>query len=136
MKNSLFAAAFAVSITAAALPAFASVTHAPAITLLSTTGSTLAVEGKANGCNRPAQIDGTPYWEIPTVAAEQGAAGIAEVKIDLSPTGALLRESLFSSTGNGMLDRAALLSPRLTRFAPELVDCNRVGGSYLYVVEF
>lgn len=136
MKNSLLAAVVAVSLAAAALPAIASVTQTPTISLVAGPASTVGVEGMKAGCASPARIDGTPYWEMPAIAAEQGVAGTTQIKIDLSPSGALLRESLFSSSGSAVLDGAALRSPRMTRFSAAVVDCNRVAGSYLYVVVF
>jgi len=88
------------------------------------------------GCNAPAAIDGTPFFEMPAIAAEQNIGGTAQVKIDLTSSGSLAASSLFASSGNRWLDDAALLSARMTRYTSETVNCEHIAGSYLYEVEF
>jgi TonB family protein len=88
------------------------------------------------GCDVPAAINGTPFFEMPSIAAEQGVSGLAEVKIDLTSAGSLAASKIFASSGNRWLDEAALLSARLTSYTSETVNCEHVAGSYLYEVEF
>lgn len=83
-----------------------------------------------------AAVNGTPFFEMPGIAQSQGATGTSGVAIELSPTGALLSESIIEPSGNPNLDRAALLSARMTRFTPEISNCEAVGGTYLYAVTF
>ena len=89
------------------------------------------------GCRAvDAAINGTPFFQMPTIAAEQGASGTAAVRIQLSSTGSLLSTSLIESTGNPNLDRAALQSARMTRYLPEISGCRAIGGFYRYQVTF
>lgn len=76
------------------------------------------------------------FFEMPAIAEAQGVTGTAGVAIELSATGSLVSESVIQSTGNPNLDRAALLSARMSRFTPEFSNCSAVGGSYLYTVTF
>ncbi|HLI96582.1 MAG TPA: TonB family protein [Candidatus Baltobacteraceae bacterium] len=96
----------------------------------------VAIAGASHGCTAPASVDGTPYWRMPTIAEDEGASGIAQVKIDLTAAGDLAGATIFSSSGNPVLDQAALESARMTRFTSEVANCKHVGGSYLYQVEF
>jgi len=99
------------------------------------TAATIVVENCRVSDRNPA-VDGTAFFEMPTIAAEQGITGTSTVMIRLSSAGKLVSESVFGTSGNAYLDRAALLSARLTSFTPEVRNCAAVGGSYLYSVEF
>lgn len=110
-------------------------TTSPAISLHPLSAAALGVN-TSSGCQRDATVDGTPYWEMPAIAAEQGVTGIARVKIQLTPAGILAHEAMYSSAGNPWLDEAALTSARMTRFSSEVVNCEHVGGTYLYEVDF
>lgn len=116
-------------------PALAATTGSPSITLVPFTATHVAVLTRP-GCDAPASVAGTPFFEMPTIAAEQGIGGLAQVKIDLTAGGNLSGAALFASSGDRWLDEAALLSARLTRFTAETVNCKHVAGSYLYNVEF
>jgi TonB family protein len=96
----------------------------------------IAIASASRGCNAPASVDGTPYWQMPTIAEQEDASGIAQVKIDLTSAGKLAGASIFASSGNPILDQAALQSARMTRFTSEVANCKHVAGSYLYQVEF
>lgn len=108
----------------------------PSIQLVQLSPAGVAVVGAPSKCDTPAAIDGTPFFEMPQIAAEQDVSGQASVKIDITSGGALANEKLYSTSGNRWLDEAALLSARLTRYVPEMVNCEHVAGSYLYEVEF
>jgi TonB family protein len=86
--------------------------------------------------NIPASIAGYAFYETPSIAAAQGATGSASVKIDLASNGALVGNTLYASSGNPWLDAAALRSARMTHFTPELRNCQHVGGTYLYTVDY
>jgi TonB family protein len=97
-----------------------------------------AVVGAISSCANPnsdAQV-ASAFFEMPAIAEAQGATGTAGVAIQLSANGSLVAEYVLQSTGNPNLDRAALLSARMSRFAPEVSNCAAVGGSYLYTVTF
>jgi TonB family protein len=74
--------------------------------------------------------------ELPAIAVAQNASGIAAVRVALDARGRLVGESILSSSGNRWLDRAALRTARLSRYAAETRNCGRVGGEYALVVDF
>ncbi len=92
--------------------------------------------GGGAGCNADAAVSGSPYFEMPQIASEMGASGIAQVKIDLTSSGSLAAAQIFSSSGNFWLDDAALRSARLTQYTSQTINCEHVAGSYLYEVDF
>jgi TonB family protein len=96
----------------------------------------IAIANGNRGCDIPASVDGTPFWQMPTIAAMENASGIVQVKIDLTSTGKLSNAAIFAGSGNALLDQAALQSAQMTRFTSEVVHCKHVAGSYLYQVEF
>jgi TonB family protein len=130
----LMTAAAALGLLAQAT-ASAYTTH-PSISIVPLSSSHVAVSNSRPGCDVAAGVDGAPYFEMPTIAADEGLHGMAQVKIDLTSDGSLAQEALYSSSGNHWLDNAALKSARLTKFTPETIGCERVAGSYLYDVEF
>jgi TonB family protein len=109
---------------------------APTVKVLSLAPINLSITAGGSRCTSPASVAGEPYAEMPAIAAEEGAAGSAQVRIRLTSTGVLDSATLFASSGNRWLDDAALRSARLTRFSPEIQQCRAVGGSYLYEVDF
>jgi protein TonB len=74
--------------------------------------------------------------ETPEIAKEQGATGIAEIRVDLSATGKVLGVSVYKSTGNAALDQAALEAARSSTFSPDVVNCVPVAGFYRFHVDF
>jgi len=74
--------------------------------------------------------------DYPPLAQAQGAMGTASVRVSLSETGAVVGADIYKSTGNAALDREALKAARNSRYAPEVEDCQRVPGRYLFVVDF
>lgn len=122
----------ALMLAASAVPSLASTS----VSLVSLTPAHVAAVSHRPGCDAPATVDDMPFVEAPRIAAEQGVTGTAQVKIRLTAAGKLAASEMFSSSGNPWLDEAALLSARMTRYSAELVNCERVGGSYLYQVDF
>jgi|GEM_PF-1293056 TonB family protein len=111
-------------------------TTSPAISMIPLSPATVAISNSRSACDADAAVDGTPFFEMPQIAADQGAHGASQVKIDLTSTGNLAHEELYASSGNVVLDGAAMRSARLTRFTPQVIACQRIAGSYLYVVDF
>ncbi|MBC5809298.1 MAG: energy transducer TonB [Candidatus Eremiobacteraeota bacterium] len=74
--------------------------------------------------------------DYPEMARQQGAVGTATVKVSLSATGGVNNVSIFKSAGNQSLDQEALKAARNSRYAPEVEDCQKTAGVYLFVVEF
>jgi TonB family protein len=109
---------------------------ATAILALSATAPAFAAGASAcNAGDAPARISST-YYEIPSIAAEQGVTGTSVVKLDLAADGHVTAQSLYRSSGNVWLDASALRSARLSGFLPETRKCRPVSGTYLYSVEF
>lgn len=134
--KSLMLGAFAVcALLLQTAPAFGA-NAAPSIRLVSLTPTHVAVAGANPRCYADAAVDGVAYWDMPSVAADQGVSGTTLVQIALNSSGGLTAEKIQSSSGNSLLDGAAMLSARMTHFTPELVNCAHVGGSYLYEVGF
>ncbi len=67
--------------------------------------------------------------------AEQ-MTGTAKVAVALTPSGSVSAASIYRSTGDMMLDRAALRAARMSTYSPEVRDCTPVGGTYLFTVDF
>lgn len=135
VKYLSLAAALALSLSASAPAAAFSVALRP-LHPHSGHAANVAVMSNCRNANVAAAVNGTPFFEMPGIAQGQGAAGTSGVAIEISPTGALLSESIIETSGNPNLDRAALLSARMTRFTPEISNCAAVGGTYLYTVTF
>jgi len=75
--------------------------------------------------------------EIPTIADEQGVtSGESIVEVSLSANGDLIRATIEKSSGNRWPDDAALRTARMTLFTPATTNCEPVGGTYLYAVDF
>jgi len=134
IKSLAFAGAIAISLNATAPAATVSITLKP---LHSQTAKSplVGVTALCANPNRDARV-ASVFFEMPAIAEGQGATGTAGIAIQLSETGSLISESIFQPSGNPNLDRAALLSARMSRFVPEVSNCSAVGGSYLYTVTF
>jgi TonB family protein len=74
--------------------------------------------------------------DYPQLAQAQGAIGTASVRVALSETGAVTGADIYKSSGNAALDREAIKAARNSRYAPEIEDCQKVPGRYLFVVDF
>ena len=74
--------------------------------------------------------------DYPALAQAQGATGTVTVKVALSASGAVESATVYKGSGNSALDQAALKAARNSRYAPEIEDCQKVPGQYLFVVEF
>jgi TonB family protein len=87
--------------------------------------------------NVGAAIKGEPVSpDEPEMAKEQGATGTTEVKVTLDATGAVVSVSVYKSAGNASLDQAAMAAARATQYTPDIVNCDKVGGSYIFSATF
>ncbi len=84
----------------------------------------------------PAVVKVAAIPDMPFIAQLQHAAGTTYVQVDIDPSGAILNASIARSSGYEALDREAISATQLSQFRPEIKDCEPVGGSYLYEVEF
>jgi protein TonB len=74
--------------------------------------------------------------DYPEIARQQGAVGSVTVKVNLTATGSVVSLNLYKSSGFGSLDQEALKAARNSRYSPEVEDCQKVAGQYLFVVDF
>ena len=129
----------AVAVLSFTAPAFAAGTVSVSLTPLITAQNTNHIPTLVTTCaspNESAHVVGDPYFEMPSAASDLGQYGMATVQIDLNPNGVVTKQNVFASSGSLWLDNAAMLSARMTRFAAETRNCEHIGGSYLYAVDF
>ena len=74
--------------------------------------------------------------DYPDIARQQGAVGTTKVKVTLDAAGHVLDASVAKSAGNASLDQAAVKAARASTFAPEVVNCVKTAGSYLFSADF
>ncbi|HTD38028.1 MAG TPA: energy transducer TonB [Candidatus Limnocylindrales bacterium] len=127
--NTLRIAGIAGSLTIA----LTAVAGAATIRLVPLTGTTVAAT--LSSCSAAASVVAAPAV-LPQIAAAQQISGVTAVRVTIDRRGTLTGASVLSSSGNPWLDRAALGTARLSRFTPELRDCERVGGEYALLVDF
>jgi len=77
-----------------------------------------------------------PFFQYPTLAKSLGTEGVATVGISLSPSGKVLRAWRIQSSGNSLLDGAALDSAQNSSYVAERAQCGSVGGDYKVQVVF
>lgn len=74
--------------------------------------------------------------EYPDIARQQGVVGTAAVKVTLDATGHIQAAEISKSAGNAALDQSAVKAARASTYSPEVVNCLKSPGSYLFRVEF
>ena len=62
-------------------------------------------------------------------ARRQGAVGTVQVRVTLDVDGSVLGASIYKSSGNSELEKAALAAARASTYSPEMQDCHPVGGT-------
>ena len=91
------------------------------------------------GCtvdHQPARIIRSVVPEYPAIAKLQERTGISVIRVDLSETGTVVNSSVAVSSGNSVLDKAAIQTARSMLYAPETRACNAISGSYAVQVDF
>jgi protein TonB len=87
--------------------------------------------------NADASIKGTAVEpEYPDIAREQGATGVTQVKVTLDATGAVTDATVYKSAGNQALDNEAVKAAKATQYVPDIVNCVKTAGSYIFRAEF
>ena len=86
--------------------------------------------------NAPAQATQKVTPDMPEIARQMGASGTAQIKVSLDANGAVTGTTVYTSTHNSALDKAALQAAQQSRYSPEIDNCVKTAGSYLYVVTF
>ncbi len=72
--------------------------------------------------------------EYPSIAKDQQIQGTAVVLVTIGPSGTVLSASIFQSSGNQLLDNAALAAARASSFRPPTV--NGVAVTRQYKIEY
>lgn len=100
-------------------------------------GTGSATPSPAPACSNPyvqAHVIDPISPDVPEDAA--GIAATAQVQVTLDDRGQVTDAHIYTSTGTMSLDRAAVLAARRSTYAPQVVDCQPAGGSYLFKVDF
>jgi protein TonB len=86
--------------------------------------------------NADATIKSQADLDYPDIARQQGATGTAQVKVTLDAEGNPVDVAIYKSTGNSLLDQSALKAAKATTYVPEIVNCVKTAGSYLFRADF
>jgi len=86
--------------------------------------------------NAPAVATTKVTPDMPEIARQMGASGTAQVKVSLDANGNVTSATIATSTHNSALDRAAVQAAQQSKYSPEVDNCVKTAGSYLYVVTF
>ena len=78
---------------------------------------------------------------IDTVAPQappdsQGQQAQTKVRVDLDASGSVTGASVYATSGDQLLDMAAVRAAKASRYAPEERNCKNIPGSYLFTVDF
>jgi TonB family protein len=86
--------------------------------------------------NSPASIVKSAAPEYPAGLEQIRPTGSTVVRIDLSETGAVAGAYVVTSSGNALLDQAAIRTAKSMVYSPEKQSCTAIPGSYAVEVEF
>jgi periplasmic protein TonB len=84
----------------------------------------------------PAAIARNVIPDYPEFQRQQGITGTSVIRVDLSETGSVLGSYVARSSGNDILDRAAVKAAKSMEYVPETNDCKGISGSYAVEVIF
>jgi TonB family protein len=74
--------------------------------------------------------------DYPEMAKEQGAEGTTQVEVSLDAAGNVLSATVHKSAGNALLDQAAIAAAKASKYQPEIVNCVKTAGSYIFRADF
>jgi protein TonB len=87
--------------------------------------------------NVDATVTNPAAAEYPESAKDLGLGEVTvNVKVTVGPSGNLIGAEVYKSSGNMMIDQAALRTARQSTYAPKLVNCQPTTGDYLFRVDF
>jgi TonB family protein len=86
--------------------------------------------------NADATVKSSAELDYPDMARQQGAVGTAQVKVTLDAVGNAVDVSIYKSAGNALLDQSALKAAKASTYVPELVNCVKTPGSYIFRADF
>lgn len=99
------------------------------------TGNGKSGTGSGAACanpNAPAHVIQAVDPVYPDAAAQAHVYGTVLVAVTLSDTGAVVSTTVSQSSGNQALDAAALHAAQASEYAPDLINCRPVGGTYIF----
>ena len=106
------------------------------LSVLLANASTVANGAMCMQPDTPAAVRSTPE-QMPAMLVASGVHGVAQLIVTLTPESSVpAKVELVQSTGDMILDAAALEVARETQFAPETHACAPVGGRYFYEFQF
>jgi periplasmic protein TonB len=74
--------------------------------------------------------------EYPSMAQLIHATGVSRIRVDLSEAGSVVGAWVVTSSGNALLDKAAVSAAKSMIYSPEVRSCSAAPGSYAIEVEF
>jgi protein TonB len=74
--------------------------------------------------------------DYPEMAKEQGAEGSTQVQVSLDASGNILSATVYKSAGNALLDQAAIAAAKASKYTPEIVNCVKTAGTYIFRADF
>ena len=86
--------------------------------------------------NGPAALINYVRPQYPDAARMEGASGTALVLVNVDAQGFNRSQRIFKSSGNAMLDQAALTAARNSTYQPAFAQCTPVPGQYLFRADF
>ncbi len=86
--------------------------------------------------NQPATIVQAAAVDYPEIAKLEHLTGKSIIAVDLGSDGSLLSAYVARSSGNTILDQAAIRTVKKMVYSPETRDCKPTSGSYGVEVEF
>jgi len=120
---------------AAPVPSAAPATPSPAPTV-----AHLATPAGAAGCTKAfavAAVLASPQPpDIPDDARRAGAAGVAQIHVQLDANGSIVDAAVLSSSGNSQLDQIAVNLAKSSTYSPAISGCKKVASTYTYRVRF
>jgi len=87
--------------------------------------------------NADATIKGTAAdLDYPEIAKQQGLTGTTQVRVTLDANGTVVSATVYKSAGSAALDQAAITAAKATSYVPEIVNCVKTAGSYIFRADF
>lgn len=108
----------------------------PSVPSPSSDATAAATEPACPGKAHDARVVDAVTPERPAIAAEEGALGRVQVRVDLAPTGAVISASVYVSSGNAALDGAAVEAARRSTYEAAGDGCRAIAGSYVFTVDY
>jgi protein TonB len=112
---------------------------AAAVTAASVTSPLTPAPALTTACTQPTAQATTvtaALAERPQIAEDRQMSGTAYVQVNTDEAGNLMDASILKSSGEYVLDSAALQAAKESTFRPEVRNCVPVAGSYIFIVDF